>query len=319
MDKKTNNTLWGQLHWLVMLAQQGSFTAAANRLGVSKAAVSQRIAELERAAGVALVQRTTRSVRLTEAGQRLVDETGDSFKAIEQSFLTVKESTGTPQGLIKVTAPVAFARQQLVSRLAEFLRLHPLVRIELDLSDRINSLALTGFDLAIRHTDQVPDTSVAWPLCSTQAVLVASPSYLKNRGEPTTPDDLRGHACLNYPRAGERSEWTFLAPPLASQGHAEGAQVIPVSGAFGANNSEALREAALADLGIAMLPDFSAETALKAGTLKRVLSAWTCQGPFASSIYAVRPYALRTPLAVNALVQFLKASLAAGFGLHRLT
>ncbi len=316
MDRKTNNTLWGQLHWLVMLAQQGSFTAAADRLGVSKAAVSQRIAELERAAGVALVQRTTRSVRLTEAGQRLVDETGDAFKAIEQSFLTVKESTGKPQGLIKVTAPVAFARQQLVGRLAEFLNLHPLVRIELDLSDRINSLALTGFDLAIRHTDQVPDTSVAWPLCSTQAVLVASPSYLKNRGEPTTPDDLRGHACLNYPRTGERSEWTFLPPQLTSQGHAEGAQVIPVSGAFGANNSEALREAALADLGIAMLPDFSAEAALKAGTLNRVLSAWTCQGPFAASIYAVRPYALRTPLAVNALVQFLKSSLAAGFGLN---
>ena len=313
MDKRTANTLWGQLHWLVVLAQQGSFTAAADRLGVSKAAVSQRIAELERAAGIALVRRTTRSVRLTEAGQRLVDETGDSFNAIEQSFLTVKESAGTPQGLLKVTAPVAFARQQLVTRLADFLKSHPHVRIELDLSDRINSLALNGFDLAIRHTDQVPDTSVAWALCPSRAVLVASPEYLMQRGEPKTPDDLRDHACLNYPRTGERSEWRFLRRQGQGVRHSNTAQVIPITGAFGANNSEALREAALARLGIALLPDFSAEAPLRSGLLKQVLPSWHCQGPFASTIYAVRPYALRTPLAVNALVGFLKTSFTNGF------
>ena len=113
--------LWTHLHWLTVLAEQGSYTAAASRLGVSKAAMSQRISELERSAGISLVQRTTRSVRLTEAGQRLVENTRSQYEQIATSFASVRELAGVARGVIRITAPVAFARQQLVPRLPAFL------------------------------------------------------------------------------------------------------------------------------------------------------------------------------------------------------
>ncbi len=156
MDHSKIEGLWAHVHWLTVLAEQGSYTAAARRLGVSKAGMSQRIAELEREAGVPLVQRTTRSVRLTEAGQRLVEETRTAFDAIAQSFAGVRDLAGVPRGRLRVTAPVALARQQLVPRLADFLRAHPEVRIELELSDRLSALAMEGFDLAIRHSAAPP-------------------------------------------------------------------------------------------------------------------------------------------------------------------
>ncbi|MDD0836974.1 LysR family transcriptional regulator [Curvibacter sp. HBC61] len=310
MDTPLNHTLWGHLHWLVVLAQQGSYTAAARRLGVSKAAVSQRISELERLAGVPLVQRTTRSVRLTEAGQRLVDDTRAPFDAIAHSFASVRDLAGTPRGRLRVTAPVALSRQQLVPRLADFLRQYPEVRLELELSDRFASLAMEGLDLAIRHSDQVPDTHVAWRLCDTRSVLVASPGYLAQRGQPDSPQALAQHDCLHYPRSGDTPTWTFERGTERL--------TIPVRGPLAANNSEALRDAALADLGIALLPDFSAQASLRSGQLQQVLPEWANVGPFARQLYAIRPYSAHVPLAVTALVQHLRQSLAGGFDLHPL-
>src|SRR3954451_11228101 len=120
MARQKIEPLWSHLHALTVLAQQGSYTAAARRLGLSKAAMSQRISELERAADVPLVQRTTRSVRLTEAGQRLVHAMRDPFERIAHSLAGVRDLAGVPTGLLRVTAPVAFARQQVVPRLADF-------------------------------------------------------------------------------------------------------------------------------------------------------------------------------------------------------
>jgi DNA-binding transcriptional LysR family regulator len=309
MENEKISTLWTHLHWLSVLAQQGSYTAAAARLGVSKAAMSQRIAELERAAKVTLVQRTTRSLRLTEAGQRLVDETRASFEQIEQSFAQVRDLAEQPGGLLRVTAPVALARQQLVPLLADFLKNYPDVRLELDLSDRLSALATEGFDLAIRHTARPPDTHVALALCATESVLVATRAYLRKHGEPQTPDDLQAHNCLHYPRAQETPAWTF--EPCDPQG---GERVtVPVSGSLAANNSEALREAALMGAGIALMPDFSAQAALRQGKLVRVLPDWKPVGAFAETIYAIRPYAPHVPRAVTALVAHLREGLAGGF------
>ncbi len=310
MNVPSTQGLWSQLHWLTVLAQQGSYTAAAARLGVSKAAVSQHISELERLAGIALVQRTTRSVRLTEAGQRLVDDTRASFEQIEQSFAQVRDLAGTPRGLLRLTAPVALARQQLVPLLAEFLRQYPEVRIELDLSDRITSLATEGFDLAIRHTASPPDTHVAWTLCQTRSVLVATPAYLDRQGQPRQPQDLARHNCLHYPRSHETPAWT-----LESRTSATAERVtVQVSGSLAANNSEALRDAALAGLGIALLPDFSAQACLQTGLLVEVLPDWMPVGSFAGQLYAIRPYSAHVPRAVSALVGFLRERLAQGFG-----
>jgi DNA-binding transcriptional LysR family regulator len=310
MEEQKVGALWAHLHWLSVLAQQGSYTAAA-RLGVSKAAMSQRIAELERAAKVTLVQRTTRSVRLTEAGQKLVDDTRAAFEQIEHSFAQVRDLAAQPSGLVRLTAPVALARQQLMPLLSEFLKGHPEVRIELDLSDRLSALASEGFDLAIRHTERAPDTHVAWALCTTQSVLVATRSYLRRRGEPQTPMALQDHNCLHYPRSQDSPAWTFERLSAADGGERV---TVPVSGNFAANNSEALREAALAGAGIALMPDFSAQASLAQGKLLRVLPDWKPVGAFAETIYAIRPYTPHVPRAVAALVDALRRGLAGGFG-----
>lgn len=309
MNEQKIHELWGHVHWLTVLDQQGSYTAAAARLGVSKAAMSQRIAELERLAGVALVQRTTRSVRLTEAGQRLADQARPAFDQIAQSVAQVRDLAGAPRGLVRLTAPVALARQQLVPLLAEFLRQHPEVRIELNVSDRLVSLATEGFDLAIRHTAHPPDTHVAWTLCPTRSMLVASRAYLRRHGAPQHPNELTAHNCLHYPRSQDNPAWT-----LEPRGPEGGERVtVQVRGSLAANNSEALRDAALAGLGIALLPDFTAHMALQSGKLVEVLPQWTPVGSFADQLYAIRPYASHVPLAVSALVGYLREALVGGF------
>ena len=312
MTERRIETLWSHVHWLSVLGLAGSFTAAAQRLGVSKAAMSQRITELEQAAGVPLVQRTTRSLRLTEAGQQLVDATSGAFEVIVTAFAGIRDLAATPRGRLRLTAPVALARQQIVPLLPAFLRAYPQVRIELDLSDRLVPLAQEGFDLAIRHCPAPPDSHVAWALCATRAWLVASRAYLRRRGTPQVPADLTQHDCLSYFRAGDTPAWQLQA--LASEGQNLGQKLtVPVTGSFAANNSEALREAALAGLGIALLPDFSALDAARTGKLVRLLPDWQPVGSFGDQIYAVRPYSPQVPRAVQALVAYLRAALSGGF------
>ena len=311
MDGARIQAFWSHLHALGVLARQGSYTAAAQRLAISKAAMSQRIAELERAAGVPLVMRTTRSVRLTEAGQQLVDATRDAFEQIERSFAGVRDMAGEPRGLVRVTAPVALGRQQIVPCLGGFLRRHPEVRVELDLADRIVPLAQEGFDLAIRHTAAAPETHVAWVLCETRSWLVGSRAYLRRRGAPGTPEELARHECLPYLRPGETPTWSFMQE-AGRRGEARRV-TVPVRGSFAANNSEVLREAVLDGLGLAVLPDFSAQAALRAKRLQPVLPGWRPVGAFGERIYAIRPYSPVVPRAVQALVGYLREALAGGF------
>jgi DNA-binding transcriptional LysR family regulator len=314
MDTRKIESLWAHVHGLGVLQSAGSFTAAAQRLGLSKAAMSQRVTELERAAGVPLVHRTTRSVRLTEAGERLVEATREAFAQIEQGFAGVQDLVGEPHGVLRVSAPVALGRQQIVPRLAGFLRAYPQVRVELELSDRLVAMAQEGVDVALRHTAAPPDTHVAWPLCATRSWLVASRAYLRRAGMPTLPAELAAHDCLHYLRPGETPTWTFErdAEPIPRSRAS-----VAVRGVFAANNSEALREAAVAGLGIALLPDFSAQTALQSGKLQLVLPDWRPVGAFGEHLYAIRPYSPVVPRAVQAFIGYWRAALAGGFGIDR--
>ncbi len=309
-DSVKTEQLWSHLWWLVVLEQQGSFTAAAARLGVSKAAVSQHIAGLERAAGVPLVRRTTRSMLLTEAGQHLVQDTRDAFARIAGSFAQVRDLADAPRGRLRVTAPVALARQHLVPRLPGFLDKYPDIQLELDLSDQLRPLSQQGLDLAIRHIATPPENHVAWALCATHSVLVASQAYLDRHGPaPASPDELRQHRCLHYPRGQEAAAWT-----LQRLGRGGGARAtVPVRGPLVANNSEALRDAAIAGLGIALVPDFSAQAALASGQLVRVLPQWRPMGAFSDTIYAMRPYSAHVPRAVAVFVEWVREVFAQGF------
>jgi len=311
MPKVEVERLWTHVHWLAILEEQGTYTAAAIRLGVSKSAVSQRIVELEKATGLSLVQRTTRSVRLTDAGNALVRDVRSAYEQIARSFTDVRDSAGVARGLLRLTAPVAFARQQLVPVLAGFFSEYPEVRVQLDVSDQISSIASEGFDLAIRHSNQIPDTHVAWKLSPTRSVLVATRSYLDAFGEPQHPEELVDHKCLYYPRGSDTPAWAFEAPatsPMAGK-----RLTVPVKGLFATNNSEALRDAALTDLGIALLPDFSAQAGLRNGTLVQVLPEWKSVGAFPEDIYLVRPYSTHVPRAVTVFVEYLRGQFAGGF------
>ena len=311
--------LVADLHLLTVLAATRSFTETARRLGLSKASASTRISELERSAGVLLVRRTTRSVGLTEAGQQLVNDMQPAFKRISESYTAARDLVGTPRGLVRITAPVALGRQHLAICIAKFLQRFPDIHIELELTDRFVNLANEGFDLAIRHTNTPPETHVAWLLCETRSLLLASPQYLARRGLPTHPSELAAHNCLLYLRDSHAGSWTF-ARPAARGGKrkpADGAVErvgVHVTGSLKANNSEVLRDALLAGLGIGLLPDFSA-TDGGGAALVPVLPDWQVQGFFGARIYALRPWSAQVPRAVSCLVEHLRESFAGGFPL----
>jgi DNA-binding transcriptional LysR family regulator len=300
---------FADLHLLIVLSETRSYTQAARRLGISKASVSGRIAELERAAGVPLVRRTTRSVGLTQAGQQLVDETRGAFERITQSFSGVRDLAGTPRGRLRVTAPVALGRQYVAPSLPAFLQKYPEIRLELDLGDRLANLSQEGFDLAIRHTQAPPDTHVAWQLCSSRSLLVASAEYLRREGRPEHPSELSARACLLYLRDTAGQSWSFER----GTGRRAERVVVAVDGPLRANNSEVLREAVLGGLGIGLLPDFSAAAHLGPRQLVPVLPQWRPLGFFGDAIYAIRPWAPQVPRAVQCFVDHLKGVFAKGF------
>ena len=322
--------LIADLHLLSVLADTRSFTEAARRLGVSKASASMRVSELERRAGVLLVRRTTRSVGLTDAGQQLVADLQPAFSRISDSYSAVRDMVGAPRGLVRVTAPVALGRQRLAPMIAGFLKSYPDIHIELELTDRFINLTNEGFDLAIRHANTPPETHVAWQLCETRSVLLASPDYLKRRGVPVHPSDLTAHDCLLYLGGSHSGNWTFTPDTQGADdkvGWREkkakskfelGARVgVTVKGVLKANNSEVLREALLAGLGIGLLPDFSLPiTKSKRPQLVRVLPGWRGEGFFGDRIYALRPWSPQVPKAVSVFVENLRKSFSGGFNVN---
>jgi DNA-binding transcriptional LysR family regulator len=193
---------------------------------------------------------------------------------------------------------------------ADFLKQFPNIHIELELTDRFVNLANEGFDLAIRHAHVVPETHVAWVLCDTRSVLVASADYLAQRGMPEHPNDLTAHDCLLY-LGNQAGSWTFAKNSKKKSTERVG---VNIRGSLKANNSEVLRDAILAGLGIGLLPDFSLPITAKAQTrLVRVLPDWQVQGFFGDKIYALRPWSAQVPKAVQCLVEHLRGSFAQGF------
>lgn len=314
MSSDQLSPLIADLHLLTVLAATRSFTEAARRLGVSKASASTRISELERSAGVLLVRRSTRSVGLTEAGQQLVNDMQPAFNRISESYNAARDLVGAPRGLIRVSAPVALGRQHLAPCVAAFLQRFPDIHIELDLTDRFVNLANEGFDLAVRHTSVPPETHVAWVLCETRSLLLASPRYLARRGVPAHPSELAAHDCLLYLGGGHADRWTFVRNAKRKSAAPEERVGLHISGSLKANNSEVLRDALLAGLGIGLLPDFSVPAGGNgAAALVQVLPDWQVQGFFGERLYALRPWSAQVPKAVQCLVEHLRQSFAPGF------
>jgi DNA-binding transcriptional LysR family regulator len=247
------------------VAELGSFSAAADQLGVSKSAVSKTVRGLEDHLGAKLVHRTTRRLSLTDTGARYVAQAARLLADLAEIEAEAASERATPRGRLRVNAPMSFGLGHVAPLVASLLRAHPELEIDLTLNDRVVDLVDEGYDVAIR-IGELPDSSlIARRLGASELVLVAGAGYLAGAPALATAADLAAHRCLIYAYGRWREEWRLLerGRPVS----------VRVRGPLRANNGEALAAAAIDGLGVALLPDFIAAPALADGRLVRVLPA----------------------------------------------
>lgn len=262
------------------VAEAKSFSGAARRLGISKSAVSKHVARLERELKARLLNRTTRTLSLTDAGNTFYQHCARVVQEAEAAEVAVSRLGSAPSGLLKVTAPAAFGHMHIASAIPDFLARYPEIKVELDLIDRMADLAEEGIDVAIRLFGELAPNTVARMLAPIRWVVCASPQYLRKHGTPKTLDALVEHNCLFYSFRSMQSDWGFKA--------ADGSVIsVRVSGNFIATNSLAIREVVLRNVGITMSPTFVVGEDLRAGTLKPLFTQYEALGTFGSHINAI--------------------------------
>ena len=280
--------------------ESGSFTAAAEQLGLSKQFVSRRLIQLEERLGVRLLNRSTRRLDVTPLGQSYYESALRLLGEVEQVEQGITGQNSEPRGTIRLSAPLSFAMAHLGCLLPQFLQRHPQVSVEVDLSDRPVDLIGEGYDLVLRIGTLEDSTLIARRIASVQRVYCASPDYLAAKGTPLRPEDLADHDCLPYGH-GRQVQWRFL-----SKGKV---QSVNVSGRMRVNNGELLRDTAIAGLGVTYLPTFIVADALQDGRLVTVLEDFA---PEALTLSAVYPQHRQSSRPVQALVEFLRERLAGG-------
>lgn len=287
----------------VRLVEHKSFSAAARELRVKQSTASKWIAALEEQLGAQLLERTTRTQRLTEAGELFYQRARELLAAYEETAAALQDRAPEPTGRIRVNVPVVFGRLFVVAEAAEFLRRFPKVELELVFNDRYVNLIDEGFDVAIRVGVPADTSFRSRSLGVTRRYLVASPAYLKARGRPERPEELRDHECLLHSESSAGAIWVFRQG--GKEVHAS------VKGRFAANNSEALLHMARSGLGVALLASWLVEADLRARRLVSLLSGFeTPPAP----IHALMPPARYVPPRVRAFVDFLAERLAPVFG-----
>ncbi|MDI1244771.1 MAG: LysR family transcriptional regulator [Rhodoferax sp.] len=277
----------------VEVAQAGSFSATADKLDMSRAMVTRYVAELEQWLGARLLQRTTRSVTLTDAGESCLRR-AQQMLALKNNVEEETSHAGNElRGQLRLTCSTSFAYAQMAAAITDFLQQHPKLKVDLNASESTLNLVEARIDLAIRISAEPEPLLIGRPLAACDSVLVASPAYLDRHGAPHCPADLSAHRCLSFVNFG-KSIWQL-------QRGAE-QQSVGVSSHFSANESTALLQAALAGAGIAMQPTYLANTHLASGALQAVLPDWTLP---TMTIYALYPSRKNLSPAVRALVDFL--------------
>ena len=281
------------------VAEHGGFTGAARRLGLSVSAVTKTVARLEDELGVQLFNRTTRKLHTTDYGQEFYERSIRILAELEDAEATLRSGSGVPRGRVRAVVPFSFGRVTLVPELPGFLRRYPEITVELDFSDRPVDLVAEGFDVAVR-TGTVTDSQLVTRLLTRgPQVTFAAPSYLREQGTPDTPEQLRAHNCL-VGRFGP--EWTF-------KGEAGRPQTIRVRGNIVVNNGDALREAAVAGLGIAQGTWWLARKDLEAGAVVPILEDYALEGMPVCVLY---PAQRHFPAKVRAFIDFLVSITRAG-------
>lgn len=270
------------LQAFVKVVQTGSFTRAAEVLQTQKAHLSRVVTQLERELGVRLLERTTRSLSLTEIGREFFERAVGILASVDDVQRVVQKAQGTPRGVLKLTCGVEFGMIAVSGWISDYLNRYPEVRVDADYAGRLVDIVHEGFDLAIRVGPLADSTLAARKLGELHYGLFVSPDYIARRGKPDHPDGLKTHETLAFAGGSHQSTWT-----LQREGQAVKVELAP---RLKANNVFAVRDAAAAGLGIAQLPLIVAASLEESGRLSRVLPTWSpapvpVHAVFASSRY----------------------------------
>jgi len=287
----------GEMSIFSKVVGAGSLSAAAKELGMSTAVVSRRLAALESRLGVRLINRTTRSLHLTDEGARYYDACSRLLAEIEEADAEVSAGRAEPRGALRVALPAAFGHLHVAPLVPRFAARYPNVQVALSLSDRNVNVIEEGFDLAIRIADLADSSLAARKLAPNRRVVCASPDYLKRNGTPRTPQELTGHNCLTT------NDFTMTWDYKDPDGEAG---TVRVAGRYACDNWEVLREWAMAGLGIALKSTWDVRQQLEDGSLVPLFPGYT----FASdvAIYAVYPHRRFLPAKTRAFIEFLADS-----------
>lgn len=282
----------------------GSFKAAAEDLGLSKAAISKNINELEDYLQSPLINRTTRQMHITENGQLYYNHVRSILDDLSSADLSIIESSHRPSGLLKISVPMSMGIAVLNPAICKFKKYYPEITIELKMSDQYIDLVEQGIDVAIRGGGELKNSNLkSRQLKSLSRVLCASPNYLNNAPALITPEDLPNHSCLLYSLSLSPSNWLFR--------YNDEVKIIDVDstahsnsdgGGYSVDNSIALKQAAMADLGIMLIPQILVEAELTAGALIHLLPEWK---PDDHALYAIYPYHRETSRKVRRFIDFL--------------
>ena len=259
-------TLLTEMVVFVKVVEAGSFSAAARQLGSSPSAVSRSIARLEKALAIRLLQRTTRKLRLSDAGEEVFKRCREMAGAAQAVMDLSGRFTREAEGLIRVSVPKAVGRYVIHPHMPEFLRRYPKVDVQLILEDRYVDLIDDNVDLSIRITDEPPPGLVGRELFPIEHLLCATPQYLAEQGVPQQPEDLREHSCIVLGETPADARWKFRQGSKSV--------TVGVRGRYAANHTGVRLDAVLQDIGIGSLPYFTARQALEEGRVIQVLPEW---------------------------------------------
>ncbi|MEW9305168.1 LysR family transcriptional regulator [Labrys neptuniae] len=280
----------------VAVAEAGSISEAARSLRLSKSVVSERLGDLERSVGTILLHRTTRRLSVTEDGAAFLERARRILREVEEAAADLAERRGTLAGPMRIGAPITFGRLHLGPALFPFLAAHPQVELILDLDDRRVDVSSGAYDGVIRHGTIADTRLMVWRLAPSQRLLVASAEYLDREGMPRSIGELDRHKGLFYSNRGA-ADWRFLGP--------DGVEIVRAKVALRVNNGDVIRDAALAGLGIGLLPTFIVGPEIRAGRLKVIDIGVRPEPEF---IFLAHPEGRRPSVKLRTLAEHLKRS-----------
>lgn len=286
------------------VVRQGSFAAVARDRNIDPSSVSRAISSLEKELGIRLFQRTTRQLSLTASGAIYYEQMERIIDEMERAISAATELSQSPKGTLRVTASVAFGVSCIVPLLPEFEMAYPELSMDLVLSDAVLDLVSDRIDMAIRLGTLSDSSLIAQRLMQTRYFVCASPEYVKQHGWPKTPLDLANHNCLRFPFPGFRSQWQFKD----SAGRIES---VAVSGRMVISNAIALKDCAIASMGVSLLPNWLVRDEINSGRLLALFPTYTvAASSFNTSAWFVYPSVRYMPLKVKVFTEFLKQRLS---------